>query len=156
MEVWTTSDRRLEGIGTAIFLSLCLARAACTASVCTSGQMWQAVHPAAAWWALGGDSISVPYLIGTARLWRQRSVGGGNGMMRTGWPGLSSPGQWTHPFLEKNRLGMGHLNQPSQLSAEPQRVGQNPTSTEPHQYRINWPPSLCSINLFSSVNEQVC
>lgn len=41
MEVWTTSDRLLEGIGTAIFLSLCFARAACTASVCTSGDTQQ-------------------------------------------------------------------------------------------------------------------
>lgn len=37
IEVCTTRERRFEGIGTAIFLSLCLARAACTASVCTSG-----------------------------------------------------------------------------------------------------------------------
>ncbi|TNN40950.1 hypothetical protein EYF80_048893 [Liparis tanakae] len=32
IDVWTTSERRFEGIGTAIFLSLFLASAACTAS----------------------------------------------------------------------------------------------------------------------------
>lgn len=38
MEVCTTSERLLEGIGTAIFLSTCRASTACTASVCTSGR----------------------------------------------------------------------------------------------------------------------
>lgn len=36
MDVCTTSERLLEGIGTAIFLSTCRANTACTASVCTS------------------------------------------------------------------------------------------------------------------------
>lgn len=36
MEVCTTSERLLEGIGTATFLSTCLANTACTASVWTS------------------------------------------------------------------------------------------------------------------------
>lgn len=37
MDVCTTSDRRLEGIGTATLLSTCLANTACTASLWTSG-----------------------------------------------------------------------------------------------------------------------
>ncbi len=36
MEVCTTSERLLEGIGTATFLSTCRANTACTASVWTS------------------------------------------------------------------------------------------------------------------------
>lgn len=36
MEVCTTSERLLEGMGTATFLSTCRANTACTASVCTS------------------------------------------------------------------------------------------------------------------------
>lgn len=42
----------------------------------------------------------VSYLIGNVRLWSRRTVGGGSGTMRTGWPGFSSPGPWTDPFLE--------------------------------------------------------
>lgn len=42
----------------------------------------------------------VSHLIGNVRLWSRRTVGGGSGTMRTGWPGFSSPGPWTDPFLE--------------------------------------------------------